>query len=195
MPLQYLDDTQGRPEVPLDHLSLDEHLELLESFAWIFQLGFQEEEFNVVRSRRKWNTIAPWSILFKATIALEGLLPLLVLEAPSSGESVSAPHLICYCDVLKATTVYADGSLGVEFSQQPEKIRSVAPLTGIRERSPRCTSLTPSQAVREGLLLVPQDREGFTRLLDQILLAPTDIGSFLERLPPRIKVEQVDAAS
>lgn len=73
------------------------------------------------------------------------------------------------------------------------EIRSVALLTQIKKPSPRWSMFTPSQSVSEGLLLVPQNRDGFTRLLDQILLSPTDNQSFLERLPPRIKIEEVSA--
>jgi hypothetical protein len=73
------------------------------------------------------------------------------------------------------------------------EIRSIAHLTDIKKPSPRWSQLTPGQSVKEGLLLAPQNRQGFTRLLDQILIAPTDIPDFLKRLPPRIKVEQINA--
>jgi hypothetical protein len=71
------------------------------------------------------------------------------------------------------------------------EIRSVTRVSGIKKPSPRWVLLTPSQSVSEGLLLIPSDREGFTRLLDHILLAPADQQSFLERLPPRIKIEEL----
>jgi hypothetical protein len=86
---------------------------------------------------------------------------------------------------------YSDTKVFIRFNE----IRSVAQVTGIKRPSPRWSLLTPSQSVREGLLLDPLNREGFTRLLDQIMLTPTDTHSFLKHLPPRIKVEQVSAES
>ena len=68
-------------------------------------------------------------------------------------------------------------------------------MTGVKKPSPRWSLLTPSQSVSQGLLLEPQNREGFTRLLDWILLAPTDPQAFLQRLPPRIRVTQLNADS
>ncbi len=86
---------------------------------------------------------------------------------------------------------YADTKVFIRFGE----IRSVAHVTDIKRTSPRWSLLTPSQSVSQGLLLEPQNREGFTRLLDQIFLTPTDTHDFLQRLPPRIKVAQVSAAS
>ncbi len=86
---------------------------------------------------------------------------------------------------------YADTKVFIRFGE----IRSVAQLTGVKKISPRWSLLTPSQSVSQGLLLEPQNREGFTRLLDWILLTPTDPQGFIQRLPPRIKVEQLNTAS
>ena len=82
---------------------------------------------------------------------------------------------------------YSDLKVFIRFGE----IRSIAQVKNIKKPSPRWRLLTPSQSTKEGLLLIPQDKQGFTRLLDQILLAPTNNQEFLGRIPSRIKFEEI----
>ena len=86
---------------------------------------------------------------------------------------------------------YADIKVFLHYGE----IRTVIYVTDIKKPAPNWNLLTPYPSIKEGLLLVPSNKDGFTRLLDQILLAPTDIKLFLERLPPRIKIEQISVDS
>lgn len=40
-----------------------------------------------------------------------------------------------------------------------------------------------SRAVKHGILLVPRHAKGFTKLLDEVLLVPTDMDEFLKQVP------------
>ncbi len=50
---------------------------------------------------------------------------------------------------------------------------------------------TPTRSVRDGVLLAPKDRTGFTRFVDWIFLAPTDREQFLKVIPPHLVTDHV----
>lgn len=44
----------------------------------------------------------------------------------------------------------------------------------------------PRKQVTEGLLLSPRNRSGFSKMLEQVLIAPTDADEFLRHIPPHL---------
>ncbi|MBN1147817.1 MAG: hypothetical protein JXA78_11220 [Anaerolineales bacterium] len=84
---------------------------------------------------------------------------------------------------------YADIRLFLEFGE----IRKAVYLEGVEKRPERWSMLTPVRSARQGVLLLPARSEGFTRLIDQVFLAPTDVQRFLAHFPPGIVAEPAQA--
>jgi len=84
---------------------------------------------------------------------------------------------------------HADIRLFLEYKE----IRQAIYVEDVDKRPERWTLLTPRRSVRQGVLLLPARRDGFTRLIDQIFLEPTDAPRFLAHLPPGIVAEPAQA--
>lgn len=78
-----------------------------------------------------------------------------------------------------------DTKLKLDFAE----IQQARPIQ-ITDKTPEhWTIMAPARSVRKGLLLIPRRREGFTRLIDHILIEPTDLPSFIAHLPPKLVID------
>ena len=91
-----------------------------------------------------------------------------------------------------ATYVITDQGLGIRFVPGHLDYRlffsfnEISHIERTEYQKDKCGDLfARTQDVREGLLLVPRDPNGFTRRIDRVFIVPSNIGKFLEQLPPR----------
>lgn len=113
--------------------------------------------------------------------------------------------MLLYMDhrLLGATTVYilTDQGIGIRFAPGHVDYRMFFSYNEIwraqrmRIRAPeklpvRWSVITPTRKPSEGVLLTPRNRDGFTRQIkSEILLAPTEVETFLEHFPSQIVKE------
>jgi hypothetical protein len=97
-----------------------------------------------------------------------------------------------------ASTVYTvtDRGIGLERDDlrlflRFDEIARVVPVKDVATPPERWCLFTPTSSIHDGVLLSPKNRAGFTRLIDQIFLAPTDQEQFLQHIPPRLVTDQV----
>jgi hypothetical protein len=83
----------------------------------------------------------------------------------------------------------ADLKLFLDFGE----IHRIEYIQDVKAKSERWTVLAPIQSPREGVLLSPVRPEGFTRLIDQIFLAPKEPRQFLAHLPASLITDQTNS--
>jgi hypothetical protein len=68
-----------------------------------------------------------------------------------------------------------------------DEIEQALVVEGVETPSARWAILAPSRTLNRGVLLVPRARDGFTRLIDHVALAPSDPEEFMLHIPSRLK--------
>ena len=108
--------------------------------------------------------------------------------------------MLLYMDhrLLGATTVYilTDQGIGIRFAPGHIDYRMFfsykemwrVQRTQIPEKKPlRWSQITPTRKIDEGILLFPKKRDGFSRQVNgEMLLAPTDLESFMQHVPSNL---------
>ena len=71
------------------------------------------------------------------------------------------------------------------------EIRQVLRVRDVKKKPERWAELAPVRNIKDGLLLHPVNPSGFTRLLDEIFLAPTNVNEFLRHIPVNLVHEKI----
>lgn len=114
--------------------------------------------------------------------------------------SLFVGFMLLYMDhrLLGTTTVYilADQGIGIRCAPGHVDYRLFFSYDEIwrarrvevpKEKPHRWSQVTPMRQQSEGLLLIPKNRDGFTRHINgEILLAPSDLDTFLAHFPPHL---------
>lgn len=116
-----------------------------------------------------------------------------------------AGFMLLYMDhrLLGATTVYilTDQGIGIRFAPghidyRPffsyDEIWRARRIQVPAQKPARWSLVTPTRQPEEGLLLIPRNRDGFTRQINgEILLAPSDIEAFLKHFPAQLVKQEI----
>ena len=80
---------------------------------------------------------------------------------------------------------YAPGHIDYRLFFSYQEIKAASRIQIPRETPLQWTQITPTKKIREGVLFKPVNPAGFSKQMEgEILLAPTNIDTFLEHIPP-----------
>ena len=99
--------------------------------------------------------------------------------------------------LLGASTVYLVTNKGIAVRYIPghidyrlhflyDEIRGITCMNSIEKIPLTWSVLSPTRKVTRGLLLKPRSLDGFSRLIDEVLLTPTDTEEFRKYFPPSV---------
>lgn len=105
--------------------------------------------------------------------------------------------MLLYMDhrLLGATTVYILTDQGIGIRSAPGhidyrlffsywEIRHAQRIQAPKQKPVLWSQITPTQQLKEGVLITPRKRDGFTRQIEgAVLLAPSDVDEFLKHIP------------
>jgi len=129
--------------------------------------------------------------LFHGRLGLSGLQWFLLLSGV----------MVLYKDalLLGASTVYLVTNKGIAVRFIPghidyrlhffyDEIRGITHKDGIEKIPLAWSVLSPTRKVDRGLLLRPRSLSGFSRLIDEVLITPTDADEFRKYFPPSVVI-------